>query len=174
MLITSIYIVVACVIGAMVRVAFSIALALFYDAFDSDDVFNERLKFYADNVHGLASPANYLMQGIFFVWVFTLTHNINPSYELNILVPKSLCAFFIAVGQSTLGSHDWQKWINRGNGRPDYDPNENHMSEFKIGHFSFWYSTLKVFNGKKSRWLILLGSLLIVTGINIMNLYIYQ
>ena len=169
-----IYIVLACICGAGRRIYASINNGIFYLAqriqSNKKTVIHEKLKKYYNNIHFVASPANYLQQFMVFFLMMGINRLIFPEITLLVYLLLILSAFLIAVGQSTLASYHWQIWINRGSGLPDIDPNENHKSEFAVGNKSFWFSTGKLFNGKRSIFLILLGIIQIVLGILIIIL----
>lgn len=164
LIISFILILIASILGANSRIWRAKKNGLFYNTrraankIDMEKIHPKLLKYYK-NIHFISSPANYVNQAMFAVLVFCIFYLLAPFHW--IMIPA---ACMVAWGQSTLASYWWQIWINRGSGLPDIDPNENHMSEFAWDNISFWFSAGKLFNGKRSIFLPIVGALQILAG----------
>ena len=165
-----IYIILGSLCGASVRIYHSIHNGLFYNTNrDKKNIHPKLLKFYK-NIHFISSPMNYLQQFMAFFYSLAFIRLLHLEFDVKTIIMQIVAAFFIAIAQSTLASYHWQIWINRGSGLPDIDPNENHKSEFAVGKTSFWFSTGKLFNGKRSIFLIPLGLLYLAISITLIIL----
>ena len=160
-----IYIILAAVFGAVVRIYKSKKNGIVYNLHRDPKNIHPKLQKYNSNLHFISSPANYFQQFAFFFMVLPIARLLAPEVTFNNIGLSILSAGLIAVGQSTLASYWWQIWINRGAGLPDIDPNENHMSEFAWGKINFWFSTGKLFNGERSIYLPFLGAIQILAGL---------
>lgn len=182
----SIYIILAVVFGAIVRIYKAKKSGLFYNLKRIEkSIIHPKLMKYYKNIHFISSPSNYLQQAMVFILVFAICRLLSahgfhgevfiaPIFHVKKLFFMLLASFLIAIGQSTLASYWWQIWINRGSGLPDIDPKENHMSEFAWGKISFWFSSGKLFNGKRSKFLPFVGALEVIIGLLIIYFMIYN
>jgi len=167
-----IYISLAVVLGAMVRVYKAKKSGLYYNIKRDPENIHPKLEKYNKNIHFISSPSNYLQMGMVFALVFTICRLLAPELNAQHLVSSVFASYLIAWGQSTLASYWWQIWINRGSGLPDIDPNENYKSEFAWGKISFWFSSSQLFNSKKSIALPFIGALQVIIGILVMVFFL--
>mgnify|MGYP006133424511 CR=1 FL=1 len=171
---TIIFILLGVLCGAIVRIYKAKKSGLFYyNRGSKSKPIHDGLRKYNDNIHYISSPANYFQQFMVFFFILAIVYKdygLFDTFSFSYYVINIGSAFLIAIGQSNLASYHWQIWINRGCGLPDIDPNENHKSEFAWGKFSFWFSSGKFFNGKRSILLIFVG--IIEISLGIFGLYI--
>ena len=166
-----IYILLGSICGAGVRIYHAIHNGLFYNVVRAESNIHPKLLKYFKNIHALSSPMNYLQQLMAFFYVFAAIRIMNPEFSW-IIILEIIAAGLIALGQSTVASYHWQIWINRGSGLPDIDPNESEKTEIVLFGYSFWISTGKLFNGKNSVYLPLIGLLYITIAIFIIFFFI--
>lgn len=121
------------------------------------------IKPYIKNIHKAETPAWYTQFVGMGAFVFAIARLLNPEISFLTILFQFIASSLIVMGTSGLASNDFQKWINRGAGLPDFDPKENEKSEFAWGNVSIWWNTWWV--GKFRKILPYLAALEIIIGI---------
>lgn len=129
---------------------------------------------YIKNLHFLESPAWYVQYGAVFLFYFALLRATNYTTEFIPILIQLLSGYLVAMGSSAMASYHFQGYINVGSNLPFEDSHEDKKSEFAIGKIDIWWtrpSEWLGFVGKKKRWNILGGLIMIAIGMYLGLIY---
>lgn len=168
----TIYVFIALIFSSIRRIISGMKNGCFYAKGNPWTV--PQLDKYIKNLHFLETPAWYFQFGAVFLFYFALLRTTNYSTDFIPIFIQLLSAYLVTMGSSAMASYHFQGYINVGSNLPFDDEKENKKSEFAFGKTSIWWTRPSEWLGivgKKKKWNILFGFVLIVIGLYLGLIY---